>query len=215
MSVSRTFQNLPPHKQQRVLDEALSEFARQGYARASLNTLVRRLGIAKGSIFQYFRDKAGLFRTVFHFAVERVIHHLRGVRQATQGQDPFARLHQSLVAGLELIERDPRLFELYLRIMFEGDIPFRAELLGTVLNFGRDYILDILREGVADGHLDPELDLEVAAFVVEAVLERFLVARAVEHMDLGLGVHGVPRARAEERAARVVELLRRGLGCLT
>ena len=57
MSVSRTFQNLPPHKQQRVLDEALSEFARRGYARASLNALVRRLGIAKGSIFQYFRTR--------------------------------------------------------------------------------------------------------------------------------------------------------------
>ena len=212
MSASRTFLNLPPQKQRRVLDEALSEFARRGYARASLNTLVRRLGIAKGSIFQYFRDKAGLFRTVFHFAVERVIRRLRRVRRATRGQDPFTRLHHSLTAGLELIEQDPRLFDLYLRIMFEGDIPFRSELLGTLLRFGRDYILDILREGVEQGYLDPELELETAAFVVEAVLERVLVARAVEYMDLGLGVHGVSRARAEEAAGRVVDLLRRGLG---
>ena len=67
----------PSDKQDRILDEALSEFAAKGYARASLNRLVSRLGIAKGSIFKYFRDKPGLFSQVFDFAVERVKRHLR------------------------------------------------------------------------------------------------------------------------------------------
>jgi TetR/AcrR family transcriptional regulator len=59
MATSPTFHNLPFNKQERILDGALSEFAEKGYARASLNSLVARLGIAKGSIFQYFHDKAG------------------------------------------------------------------------------------------------------------------------------------------------------------
>ncbi len=211
MAVSPTFQNLPPDKQERILDGALSEFADKGYARASLNALVARLGIAKGSIFQYFRDKAGLFSHVFDFAVRRVKDHLRGVREETRGRDVFTRIQLSLVAGLDMIERNPRLFKLYLKIMFEGDIPFRAQLLQSILLFGRDYILDLLQEGIQAGELDPELDLELAAFVVEAVLERFLVASAVEHMDPELGLFGADRALAEERARQVVEVLRRGL----
>jgi TetR/AcrR family transcriptional regulator len=146
MATSNTFQNLPTDKQERILDGALSEFADKGYARASLNSLVAALGIAKGSIFQYFRDKAGLFSHVFNFAVDLVKNHLRDVRDQTRGRDVFTRIQLSLMAGLDLIERNPRLFKLYLKIMFEGEIPFRAQLLQSILLFGRDYIMSISSE---------------------------------------------------------------------
>ncbi|MCF8032722.1 MAG: TetR/AcrR family transcriptional regulator [Desulfarculaceae bacterium] len=212
MPPSSTFNNLPPDKQDRILDEALSEFAAVGYARASVNRLVARLGIAKGSIFQYFRDKPGLFSQVFDFAVERVKRHLRAVREATRGQDVFTRLEKSLLAGLELIDKNPRLFQLYLRVVFEGDVPFRGRLLASIRIFSHDYIMDLLGDGVAAGDLMPDLDLELAAFVVDATLERFLVASAVEHMDPGLGLNQADAARAAELAAGLVATLRAGLG---
>lgn len=212
MSASSTFQNLPEDKRQRILDESLSEFAAKGYARASLNSLVGRLGIAKGSIFQYFSDKPGLFRTVFDFAVGRVKDHLRTVRGSTQGQDVFTRIHESLLAGLDLIEKNPRLFQLYLRIVFEGDVPFRSQLLQSIRLFSRDYLMDLLVEGKQAGELRPELDLEVAAFMVDAVLERYLIAFSVEYMDPGLGLYGAGRQEAEQQALKLVETLRLGLG---
>lgn len=212
MSTTNTFRNLPEPKQERILDGALSEFADKGYARASLNTLVGRLGISKGSIFQYFGDKGGLFSQVFDFAVQKVKRHLRGVRESTRGRDVFTRLRLSLVAGLDLMESNPRLFKLYLKIAYEGGIPFRGRLLQSVHLFSREYIMDLLREGADCGELDPELDQEMAAFVVDAVLERFLVASSLEHMDPGLGLFGAQRKDAEDRAGRMVELLRRGLG---
>jgi AcrR family transcriptional regulator len=211
MATSPTFQNLPFNKQERILDGALHEFADKGYARASLNSLVAQLGIAKGSIFQYFRDKAGLFSHVFDFAVDQVKNHLRQVRDRTKGQDVFTRIHLSLMAGLDLIDKNPLFFKLYLRIMFEGDIPFRAQLLQSILLFGRDYIVELLQEGVENGELDSGLDLELAAFVVEAVLERFLVASAVEHMDPDLGIFAANRQEAEERSRQIVMMLKHGL----
>ena len=212
MTTSSTFRNLDPTKQERILDEALSEFADKGYARASLNALVSRLGISKGSIFQYFSDKSGLFSQVFDFAVGRVKSHLRQVREATRGQDVFRRLELSLLAGLEMTEANPRLFKLYLKIVFEGEVPFRGRLLQSIRLFSRDYILDLLREGRQAGQLRPGLDLDLAAFLVDAVLERFLVARSVEHMDPELGIFAAPPERARARAAELVEVLRHGLG---
>ena len=52
-----TFLNLPPEKKERVVAAALGEFADKGYQQASLNTMVAASGIAKGSIYQYFKDK--------------------------------------------------------------------------------------------------------------------------------------------------------------
>ncbi|MFH1058661.1 MAG: TetR/AcrR family transcriptional regulator [Pseudomonadota bacterium] len=212
MTTSPTFRNLDQAKQDRILDEALSEFAAKGYGQASLNVLVARLGIAKGSIFQYFRDKAGLFRLVFDFAVGQVKGHLRQVRGATQGQDVFRRLEESLVAGLELIQQKPRLLRLYLRIVYEGDVPLRGQLLQSIRLFSREYILELLAEGQARGELRPDLDPELAAFVVDAVLERFLVARSLEYLDAGLGLHGAEPAEARRLAGQLVDVLRRGLG---
>ncbi|RJX36206.1 MAG: TetR/AcrR family transcriptional regulator [Desulfarculus sp.] len=212
MAPSNTFQNLAADKQERILDAALSEFAEKGYARASMNNLVGRLGIAKGSIFQYFKDKPGLFQHVFDFAVGRVKDHLRRVRDQSRGQDVFERIHRSLLAGLALIEDSPRLFQLYLRVVFEGDVPFRGRLLASIRLFSRDYLLDLLREGVAAGQLRPDLDLDLAAFLVDAALERFLIASSVSQLDPGLGLFQADAARARELAGRLVETLRRGLG---
>ena len=212
MPPSSTFNNLPSDKQERILDEALSEFAAKGYALASLNRLVSRLGIAKGSIFKYFRDKPGLFSQVFDFSVERVKRHLRRVREDTKGQDVFTRLEISLLAGLEMIAANPRLFQFYLRVMFEGDVPFRGRLLASIRLFSHDYIMDLLTDGVADGQLRADLDLEMAALVVDATLERFLIASVMEHMDTGLGLKDADAAHAAQLAAGLVDTLRRGLG---
>lgn len=212
MPASPTFRNLPVDKQERILDEALTEFAEHGYGRASVNSLVGRLGISKGSIFQYFHDKPGLFRQVFDFAVERVKNNLRQVRSETQGQDVFTRLEKSLLAGLTLIEAHPRLFRLYLRIVFEGDVPFRGALLQSIRFFSRDYLLELLSEAKQRGELKPDADLDLAAFLVDAALERFLVARSVEHMDLDLGLYGSGQELARRRARELVAMLKAGLG---
>ncbi|MGD8563086.1 MAG: TetR family transcriptional regulator [Desulfarculaceae bacterium] len=212
MPVTSTFRNLPADKQQRILEEALTQFSEQGYSRTSLNNLVARLGISKGSIFQYFKDKSGLFHQVFEYAVAKVKDHLRGVRESTRGAEVFTRIRLSLLAGLDLMEANPRLFKLYLKIAYEGGLPFRGKLLQSIRIFSRDYLMDLLREGAEAGELSPDLDLEMAAFVVDAVLERFLVASSLEHMDPDLGLYQADRAQAEEKAARLVEMLRQGLG---
>lgn len=155
MTTSPTFRNLPSGKQERILDEALSEFADKGYARASLNALVGRLGISKSSIFQYFHDKSWLFSQVFDFAVGRVKAHLRQVRESTHGQDVFQRLELSMLAGL---------------------------------------------------------DRDLAAMVVDAVLERFLIASSLEHLEPELELYGASPEQIKVRAAELVELLRLGLG---
>ncbi len=45
-----------------ILNAAIEEFTDKGFASASTNTLVQKLNISKGSLFQYFNDKETLFR---------------------------------------------------------------------------------------------------------------------------------------------------------
>src|SRR6202451_4203867 len=56
-------------KRTRIVDAAMRHFAEQGYDAARVGDLAAMLGIAKGSIFQHFGSKDGLFFEVYKRAV--------------------------------------------------------------------------------------------------------------------------------------------------
>lgn len=62
------FANLDLDTRYRILEMAAMEFASRGYEGVSLNQLLDRLGMSKGSFYYYFDDKADLFSTVADLA---------------------------------------------------------------------------------------------------------------------------------------------------
>ena len=57
----QTFLKLADAKRKSFLHEAYKEFALHSFEAASITNLVKVLGIAKGSVYQYFKDKEALY----------------------------------------------------------------------------------------------------------------------------------------------------------
>lgn len=209
--MNKTFENLPDSKQDRITRAAVEEFGRAGYTAASINAIVSRLGIAKGSIFQYFGDKKGLFLFVFGQATNMVKDYLRTVRDETADQDLFTRLEATLVAGLMFLDRHPQMYRLYIKILFEDDLPFRDEIMGSLRRYSFKYLRGLLSDARDRGEVAPDLDLDQAAFLLDAIMDRFLQTRTLPHLDAGLGLSGGPPDEARRWISGVVGLLRRGL----
>ena len=148
-----TFRQLPPDKQERVLDAALAEFAEQGYQAASLNRLVAQAGIAKGSLYQYFPNKEGIFRHIFQFALNQVRRTLTTVKDETREEGFFVRLEKSLLAGVRFLREHPRIYSLYLKIQFDRNVPFREDLMATVRRHAVEYFASLVRRAKARGEL--------------------------------------------------------------
>src|ERR1043166_8649262 len=51
-----------PDRREAILAAALDEFSARGFAAARLDDVARRAGVAKGTIYLYFRDKEALFQ---------------------------------------------------------------------------------------------------------------------------------------------------------
>ena len=68
---TNTFENLPEDKRQRIIDGCFKEFALHYYEQASVSRIVKELGIAKGSIFQYFGSKKELYRFLINYAGQK------------------------------------------------------------------------------------------------------------------------------------------------
>ena len=62
------FANLDLDTRHRILETAAVEFAARGFEGVSLNQLIERLKMSKGSFYYYFDDKADLFNTVADLA---------------------------------------------------------------------------------------------------------------------------------------------------
>ncbi len=211
-TVLPTFHNLPLAKQKRIIDAALAEFADKGYQQASLNTLVAHSSISKGSLYQYFRDKRGIFLYIFQFAIGLVRKTLLRVKDDTREENFFIRLERSLLAGVDFIRRHPRIYGLYLKILFDEHVPQRVELLQAVRQFAADYLRSLVRQGLARGELREDLPEPAAIFLLDALLDRFLQAVCVPAFDVTLALHQSPPGNLQQCVQELMALLRTGLG---
>jgi AcrR family transcriptional regulator len=59
-------------REEEILAAAFDEFAAKGYAEARLDDVAERAGIAKGTIYLYFKSKELLFRAVLHTLISHV-----------------------------------------------------------------------------------------------------------------------------------------------
>jgi len=209
---TRTFGKLEPAKRERVIEAAVTEFSERGFEAASVNRMVARLGIAKGSIFKYFGSKQALFRFVFGHAAAEFAASLRQVRDASTGQNFFERIRASLLAGVRFIDAHPRLYRLYLRTVFQEDFPLRGMLLAEARTHSAKYLRRLVDDGLLRGELRPDLDAVWATFFLDATMDRFLQAYAVEHMDAGCGLHRADAQTLERRLDQLTDMLRLGLG---
>ncbi len=210
MKPQKTFQNLTRIKQDRITRAAIEEFSEKGYAGASINSIVDRLGIAKGSIFQYFGDKKGLFFYVFEKSMSMVKNYLRTVRDQTSEDPLFVRLESTLMAGVFFLKQHPVIYHLYTKILFESELPFRNEVLLSLREYSLEYLMSLLETAKARGELRDGLDLDMACFMLDAVMDRFLQAQTVPHLDAGLGLYHCTVDRAEEWVRELILMLRAG-----
>lgn len=212
MEAKKTFFNLPEEKQKRVLETALEEFSEKGYEAASINLIVSKLGIAKGSIYQYFTDKKSLFLYIFDYAVELIRKTLKQVKYETREEPTFERIRRSLIAGVDFIERHPFIYRGYLKMMFEREAPFRQELLQRIRLFSSEYLTSLLVEGKEKGEIRKDVNLETMVFLLDAVMDRFLQAYAIPYLDSGLNLNQMKRPEIEGHVDEIVELIRKGIG---
>lgn len=206
-----TFDNLDPQKRGRVLEESLREFAEHGYHQASVNRIVGRLGIAKGSLFQYFGSKEGLFRHLFSRALDEIKAPLKVIRDADSAEAFPERLRRVFVAGAAFARSHPLIWRVYRRMVTQDDFPLRATLLSTVRDEALTYFRELVEGGQARGEIRADVDPQAAAFLIEAVLDRALTAQDSPLLDAGFGLGADDESTRQSRFAALADILGQGL----
>ncbi|TNE92626.1 MAG: TetR/AcrR family transcriptional regulator [Deltaproteobacteria bacterium] len=196
---SETFFNLPTDKRERFVQVAAAEFAAHPYDSASITRIVRELGIAKGSVYQYFADKLDLFLFLLDEAGRRKLAAIGPL--SLDGLDVFERLARMYAAGLALYRDEPVWAALSLRLTEPSREPRLEAMRAELASRSRDGMRTLLAEARDAGQLRHDVDVDVAAALVHAMLAEGLLAAWRQREDAAL----------EPIVDQALSLLRHGL----
>ena len=105
--IKKTFYNLPDEKRQRVTEAIVDEFANVEDDKVSINRIVQKANISRGSFYQYFDDKLDLVEVLIRSYLNMVIDDLRRAIISSDG-DIFYTFEcvYDIIVGLSKDERN-------------------------------------------------------------------------------------------------------------
>ncbi len=168
---SDTWWNLELPKRQLIIDACLTEFAAHNMESASLSTIVKSLGIAKGSMYQYFTDKEELYLYILKYAHDQLVAQMRNripVAVYAQG-DMFTILRHYLYIMLDLQHFYPREYTFMQRAVRDsGNQLIAAKAIGTSMQAA--FVDDLIQTAITNRSVRDDMPSEVLGFLVHTII---------------------------------------------
>ncbi len=168
-------------RRREILEAAKETFAERGFHQSSINHIIKRADIARGTFYLYFPSKDAVFESILDHAIEDLRERIVPVETSEGARPMGVQLHDNVTRVLEFVLGDRALIRLVLAhgLAPDTDIAKRVEaFFGHV----KDLIEASLRYGLSMGlvrECDPDL---VASAVLGAIrgAVRHLVAESDE-----------------------------------
>jgi len=199
-------------KRAKIIDTAMRYFAEQGYHAARVGDIAKELGIAKGSVFQHFGSKDGLFFEVYKKAVRSFPRYL-DVPPEVRDRGFFEVLRYWLERTEHLIREDWIPYRVSLLGNYGTDLTLKREINRFLLAEDPYGTVPFVRFGQQRAEVRRDLDQEMIVSILDWTMERFQDALLTEELDPGLfRRQGGAAERKEARIAQFLDLLKRAIG---
>ena len=189
----------------------MRHFAERGYAGTRLHAVAQELGIAKGSLFEHFGNKEGLFLACYRQAVRQFPVYL-AAPQEVKDRGFFDTIRFWLERTEHLVREDWIPYRVALIGAHGVDLGVKREINRFMLEEDPYGTVEFIRFGLDRGELRTDIDADMIAAMVDWLMERFQDALVTEELDPGLFRHGDSAGRRERRIEQFVELLRSAIG---
>jgi TetR/AcrR family transcriptional regulator len=216
---SATF-SLPPaltkrsqQKRALILSAAMKYFAEHGYEAARVGDIAADLGIAKGSVFQHFISKDGLFLEAYKESVRSLPGYL-DVPEDTKANGFFAVLRYRLEQASKLRDNHEIQYKVMLLGNYGSDMSIKKRIGRFLQQEDPLQLKSFVQLGLEYGELRRDVDPELIATIIESTVERFqdTLNMAESHPELFKApMNGGPKGHSQ-RIDEFVLVLRGAVG---
>lgn len=198
-------------KRARIVETAMRHFAEQGYQNARIEDLASELNVAKGSIFQYFGSKAGLFLEVYKRAARSFAKYL-DCPLAVREKGFFEVLRYWLVRTEHMLHEDWIPYRVVLVGNYGVDLELKREINRFLIAEDPYGAAAAVRFALARGEVRTDVDPALIASMLEWTVERFQDALLTEELDPGLFPHPGDPEKNKVRIQQFLAVLRGAIG---
>lgn len=172
-------------KRDLIVDTAMRQFAEHGYQGTKVEDIALELRIAKGSIFQHFGSKSGLFLQAYKRAVLRLPAWL-DAPDDVKADGFFATVRYWLARTEHLIKEDWIPNRVVLIGNYGTDLGLKRDINRWLVSEDPYGTLEFVEWGQQRGEVRADLDLEIIVSLVDWLSNSLQDALVSEELDPGL-----------------------------
>jgi AcrR family transcriptional regulator len=155
----------PAERRQEIVEAALHLFQTKGYERTAVQDVMEHLGIAKGTIYHYFRSKEALLEAVIEKIVDENVEQLRDLITTLDGT-ALEKLQILVAAGNVATNNQADLLE---QLHQPANSGMHTRILAASLIKQAPLFADLIQQGCQEGLFQTDAPLECAEFILAAV----------------------------------------------
>lgn len=167
-----------------IFESAIKVFSKSGYTGATMDEVVAKAGVAKGSLYYHFKSKEELFIFIIKEGMN-LIH--EEVEKATEGMDnPYEIIQESVKVMLKYVYENKDLFKVIISQLWGNEE--RNDMLRDEIKTLIDNSTSKFKAGIIGGFIkdeDPELlSYSLVGVLVSAALYEIINEKEYDHEEV-------------------------------
>lgn len=181
-----TFFNLNPYKKDRIFRAAIDEFVAHTYNEAKLSRIIKAADIPRGSFYQYFKNKADLYKYVFQVISQEKLKYM-GDDLNNPEEIPFIELFRKLMkSGLKFAADNPNYIKITRNLMSNRGKDIFTEVMGEGFKLARQYYSSYIEIDKKHGRIRDDVNTTLLADIVLETTTNLSFLELTQDKDIDL-----------------------------
>jgi len=163
MSMARIVKK-PEERKREIVQAARNLFQTEGYDRVTMQDVIHHVGIAKGTIYHYFKSKSDLLEAVIQAITHELLEQMQQVVDETKGS-ALQKMEELVKQGDGSSSQSAVLEQLHK----PGNEAMHVQLLTTVLAQQAPLYAQLIQQGCDEGLFQTNYPLECAEFMLTGI----------------------------------------------
>ncbi len=178
-----------------IMNAALKVFSSKGYTPTVLDEIAEEAGIAKGTLYLYFKDKEDLFYSTVMYVVEKLEQTIKS--EMAREMPPLAALEELALITIRFFAQNRAFINMYILILHNNLVRNFKRLFESLIEKEKElYDVEsrIIERGKAEGVLNPGI-------ATEDIVDSFhgIISQTISHMffyDNGKTIDSARKAKS-------------------
>ncbi len=182
--VKPTFDRLSDEKKERMMDAITHEFSEHSFTEASINQIIKKAQISRGSFYQYFNDKEDCYLYLLQVIAQEKYILFQDVVQQSEHKNVFDEYISMLKRSILWMEEKPIYYKIGVLMDLDNSEFIRSlrQLNPEFINYFINLIRRDQNNGLICKEIDPVLLSDMLFNLNQSLMEEFFMKKDFEGM---------------------------------